>query len=847
MKPYRQNYRHRKRMFKKLFDSNGDHLAGAQFDAYRDGALTEVETAVYRKHLETCETCRTRFEKQVHIGRLLTREISPEAILSPAAAARIEQNISIRMRRALIMNNVRNVSSAVAAVAVLALIIILFVWQSRTVGLFGISKPVAPELAAVEEVVPEIETADEADAEVQEDLVAAEAITEEEPVEVALEVVSDEQLFEAVDARDAAAVKQLLEAGADPNAIKPSGYPVLKAAFLDGLKSNDMDIVTLLVENGADVNLVDGGGNAVLPLAASERKIEIVQLLLDAGADANGTSTIMVEDMEAVLKDAPAIMHAAIGNDLEVVERLIAHDADLDQAETLGNQTTLHVAAFLDRPKVIEMILANGANPDPPGSMTPLMIAADYQNLMSAEAMLAGGADPNAQTKQKRKSALMYGLSRGQDPSFTSIGITEVLLEGGADPNLQDDGGRTALHYAANQNKRAVIPLLIDFGAAIDMQDDSGNTALHLAAQRGRTELVGVLIEQGAALDLRNEEGQTAFDVAKNDEIRELLREAGAGMAAIDDQLIAAVEGGDAARVETLLNEGASPDSSGTGGKVALPVAAGAGQLEIAQLLLEAGADVDETMKMEVSTDLIQTEAPPLIHAAEARDIDMVELLIAHGADVNLPKEGSNETALHVAAWRASPEIITLLLENGADPDLPNTSGARPQSFPLHYAVGSGSLTVLEALLDGGANANVLNGQGHTPIVSIYTLRYSSVSPQRFSNEKTTSIVTALLEGGADPNVADPNGDTVLHFIVGSDQNDLIPLIVAYGAAVDQQNSDGNTALHLAARTDRVEAVSVLVEQGANVNIANNEGQTILDVTENDEIRDLLIAAGAGE
>jgi ankyrin repeat protein len=410
---------------------------------------------------------------------------------------------------------------------VLALIVIFFVWQSRVINIVSISDQLKPDLAPVEQVVPEVVEV------VVEEPVVEEPVVEEAAVEVDAEPpavvgpVTDEQLFEAVASADAAAVEELLAAGANPDAVKPSGYPILKQAVLDSIKSHNTEIVALLVENGADVNQLDGGGQAVLPLAAGAPQPEIVQLLLDAGADPNGRSSVNVEDV-GMLASAPALTHAILANNLEVVELLIDRGADVELAESGGDLTPIHVAASLDRAPMIEILLKNGANPDPPGNKTPLHIASEIQKVRSAQVLLDGGANPNAQT-ERGKTALIYAVSLGQTPQFGSTGIVTVLLEGGADPNLADENGKTVLHYAAAKGKDEAVRILIAHGASIDLPDKDGNTALHSAARSGRTKVVAALIELGAALELQNGEGETPLDAAKNEPVAELLREAGAG------------------------------------------------------------------------------------------------------------------------------------------------------------------------------------------------------------------------------------------------------------------------------------------------------------------------------
>ena len=223
----------------------------------------------------------------------------------------------------------------------------------------------------------------------------------------------DQSFRDAVKASDAAAVAGLLEQGANPLLVLPSGYPILKTAVMEAVDSGDNEIVQLLLASGADVNQLDGSGNAMLPLAIGAAKLELAQLLLDAGADPNGPMSFNVEDI-GFLKLAPAIIHAVSSNSSDIVTLLLERGADVNRTEADGYRTALHVAAGLDRPAIIETLLTNGADPDPPGPQTPLQQAAEFQKVRSVQALLAGGADPNAQPGTQGKTALMYAVTWGR-------------------------------------------------------------------------------------------------------------------------------------------------------------------------------------------------------------------------------------------------------------------------------------------------------------------------------------------------------------------------------------------------------------------------------------------------
>ena len=138
-------------------------------------------------------------------------------------------------------------------------------------------------------------------------------------------------------------------------------------------------------------------------------------------------------------------------------------------------------------------------------------------------------------------------------------------------------------------------------------------------------------------------------------------------------------------------------------GKTLLGVAASNGYKEIAELLINNGADVEGSQG--------PLKWSPLHFAVWREHEELVDLLISKKADVNSVDVNGN-TALHYAVFDGSQKIVALLIAKGADVNLKNYSGVTP----LHNASNKGPAGLIELLIANGADVNSLDIQGRTPI-----------------------------------------------------------------------------------------------------------------------------------
>lgn len=199
--------------------------------------------------------------------------------------------------------------------------------------------------------------------------------------------------------------------------------------------------------------------------------------------------------------------------------------------------------------------------------------------------------------------------------------------------------------------------------------------------------------------------------------------------------------------------------------------------------------------------------ATALMRAAYAGTIEMVTALLEAGADVN----GANarrSTALHWAV--ADPAKVRALLLAGAEVNATTVDGRTA----LHIAaLRSDGAPIVRSLLAAGANVDAITITGNTPLFSAAS---SSVDTARI-----------LLDHGANPNATSKIGATPL-FVAALTNSGVMPLLIERGANVKAATKRGDTALALAAHHGDIDAVRLLLDKGTDVNSVDSRGYTPL-------------------
>jgi uncharacterized protein len=440
---------------------------------------------------------------------------------------------------------------------------------------------------------------------------------------------SQAALADAVEQRDKASIRKLLDTGADINAAQVDGTTALHwAAYHE-----DAETVALLVRAGANVNAVNRYGVPPLAQACTNGNAAIVKLLLQAGADPNAT----MKGGESVL------MLAARSGNVEAVKALLARDARPDVRERLG-QTALMWAAAEGHTAVVRALIDAGADikATVDSGFTPFFFAVRGGHIDTVRVFLKAGVDVNAMM-QRPTNSLRGGRGGGfnragafRTPSTSPLALAVMnghfelaiaLVDAGADPN-DVRTGFAPLHMIAGVRKP-------------DSSDSSDPAAPAGSGRLSSLDFVREIVKRGAQVNLRVPKG-----TAKPGNTSSTIGVGGGATA-----FLYAADRGDLPLMRALLELGADPLLPDFNGTTPLMAAAGVGTAEPQE---EAGE--------------------------ESEAVEAVKMLLDLGADVNtVDKNG--DTAMHGAAYNISPLVVKLLAEHGADPQIwknPDKAGGTP-------------------------------------------------------------------------------------------------------------------------------------------------------------------------
>lgn len=335
---------------------------------------------------------------------------------------------------------------------------------------------------------------------------------------------------------------------------------------------------------------------------------------------------------------------------------------------------------------------------------TPLNFASLEGKTDIVKYLVEKGADINTRDREG-SNPLQNAAIKGY------FDIVKILVEKGSDVNYKDDNDVTPLHFACMSGNYELVKYLIDKGANVRAVSKAGREPIFEAAWGGNLEMLKFLESKGADLKGINSNGNTPLHFASRNGSKELIeyilskgydinQKNNAGQAPI----VWAVAGNSPEVIGFLIDKGAeiAPEECMTGnscsidGTTILHQAMYANNPEIVKLLIKRKAPLNV---------IDSNGSTPLMIAVNRGSDDIAQLLLDNGADPDIKDTAYGRTALHIAASKGYDKIAAALISKGAGLNITDNKG----QTPLYSALYHGNDQITKLLIQNKAENKVIN------------------------------------------------------------------------------------------------------------------------------------------
>ncbi len=612
-----------------------------------------------------------------------------------------------------------------------------------------------------------------------------------------LKDIGSKLLYSAIKNGDIPALTVLLDAGLSPN-IANKDVSSFSSPLEQAIGYNQSKMALFLLSHGATPT------PDAFMRAVSENDAEVVKVMLDYKVNPNTTNNF----------GWTALHNAAFYRNIEIVKLLVKHGAKVD-ARNLEQETPLLLAT---KP----MQIGFGGEP----TETIIMMSPDEIHQV-ADYFISAGADINAQ--DNASNSVIYNSVRMID-----LHLYRLLRER-ADLKPLDKTARSKLLLALlgsavtfQYQMRSMLPIEAELAKELDDFNRNGNHTPEHDEQRAKLHIA--MLKNKASKDLPEIfsdllVGEIDFHLQDENDLNKAT------------MLNYAIQLRDITFARKLIDAGADVNFN-------YPIFSAVQSLnpEGVRLLIEKGVNINlyspylDLDRRSISGYLDKEEK--LLNHDDT--LALAKIFVQRKVDMTIRDEESGGQAIHHAVKTGYPDLVELLLDNGANIEATDNDG----TTPLGIAALFGETEIMALLIKRGAKVNIYDKNSNTPLS--FSLEYRNME----------GIKLLLAEPGIVVTKKDKNGCTSLMLAVYNQYSydseeyekaykkwlpTLADELLKRGCKVNDVDNDKRTALHYASLNDHIEYTKSLISHGANVNITDKDGNTPLHLAKRDKTSKLAL------
>ena len=576
----------------------------------------------------------------------------------------------------------------------------------------------------------------------------------------------------------------LLAHGADYSILSNDKQNALTLASRFG----NADAVQRLIQLGFKINEIDRFGMTPLLKAAENSKWDVVELLLENGADPNLTGR----------KDKYNALSLAHGRaDLYVVY-LMKKSGAIIQDVFEFKQQTFNVPLVNNARKLVPIFMPPPVKMSKQEANESLLSSSESGNLEDVKEAVANGAkieSKNSEPGRLRATALMTACYGGH------FDIAKFLIEKGANVNALATDNSTALIWSCSEGYYEVAKLLIEHDADINAFNLEDESPITTAIEYSRVDIVKLLLESGVTINNKLENGDTI--------------------------LIHAIKSRNNDIVKLVLDHDLNINERDQQGWNALMHSIAQNNDTLKELLIYKGAELTED-QINVCENKI-TKNNRFFSAVNAGNIELVSEFINLAIDINSGDENSKwrDTALIIATKNNNYEMVEYLISKGADVNSHDDLNRNPCAYARNYSI-------LELLLANNANIDTVDYLNSTPIV--YAVQEGEVESVKLLIKAGANIKieSGIFKGSkcsvlTDGNVTSSHsmaGSTLIEDAIFSRQPNMVELLLKAGVCFSQKDIF-NAALHCC---PTILKMFKDVSESFDINMRDESGRNILEI-----------------